>query len=147
ANNLIIVGTLGESSLIGQLVKDGKIKASELEGKWEKFLIVPVKNPMEGVDNALVIVGSDKRGTIFGMFELSGQMGVSPWYWWADVPVKVRKNIYVKSGKHTIGEPDVKYRGIFINDEAPALSGWVDENFGGFNSQFYDKVFELILRN
>ena len=147
AENLIIVGTLGKSKLIDQLVKEGKIDVAELEGKWEQFSIIPVKKPMEGVDNALVIVGSDKRGTIFGMFELSGKMGVSPWYWWADVPVKVRKDIYVKPGAYTIGEPGVKYRGIFINDEAPALSGWAKEKFGGFNSQFYEKVFELILRN
>jgi hypothetical protein len=147
SENLIIVGTLGKSSLIDQLVENGKIDVAELEGKWEQFSIIPVKKPMAGVDNALVIVGSDKRGTIFGMFELSGHMGVSPWYWWADVPVKVRKNIYVKPGTYTLGEPGVKYRGIFINDEAPALTGWVGEKFGGFNAQFYEKVFELILRN
>src|SRR5690606_30742553 len=97
-------------------------------------------------DNALVIAGSDKRGTIFGMFDLSGKMGVSPWYWWADAPIKSRKNIYVKGGTHTAGEPKVKYRGIFINDEDPALSNWTREKFGDFNHQFYGKVFELILR-
>lgn len=147
SKNLIIVGTLGKSKLIDQLAKEGKIDVSKLKGKWEQFSIIPVKKPMAGVENALVIAGSDKRGTIFGMFELSGNMGVSPWYWWADVPVKARKNIYVKAGNHTIGEPKVKYRGIFINDEAPALSGWANEKFGGFNHQFYEKVFELILRN
>ncbi len=147
SKTLIIVGTVGKSKLIDQLVKDKKVDLKRLNGKWEQFLIIPVKNPMKGVDQALVIAGSDKRGTIFGMFELSEKMGVSPWYWWADVPVKVRKNIYVKSGTYTIGEPKVKYRGIFINDEAPALRNWAEEKFGGFNSKFYDKVFELILRN
>ena len=146
SNNLIIVGTAGQSTIIDRLAEEGKIDGDELKGKWEQFLITTVKNPIEGVDNALVIAGSDKRGTIFGMFDLSEQMGVSPWYWWADVPVKVRKNIYVKPGTYTLGEPKVKYRGIFINDEAPALSGWVTEKYGDFNKQFYEKVFELILR-
>lgn len=146
SKNLIIIGTVGQSTIIDRLAKDGKIDIEVLEGKWEQFLITPVKNPMEGVDSALVIAGSDKRGTIFGMFDLSEQMGVSPWYWWADVPVKVRKNIYVKPERYTLGEPKVKYRGIFINDEAPALSGWVTEKYGDFNKQFYEKVFELILR-
>ncbi len=77
---------------------------------------------------------------------MSSQIGVSPWYWWADVPVVPRNNIYVKAGAYTDGEPAVKYRGIFLNDEAPALSGWTDEVFGGFNSKFYAHVFELILR-
>ena len=146
AKNLIIVGTVGKSSLIDRLVEEEKIDVSELKGKWEQFLIIPVENPMEGVENALIIAGSDKRGTIFGMFDLSEKMGVSPWYWWADVPIKVRKNIYAKPETYTLGEPKVKYRGIFINDEAPALSGWVTEKYGDFNKQFYEKVFELILR-
>ena len=146
SDKLIIVGTAGRSKLIDQLAAQGKIDISSLNGNWEQFLIIPVQKPMEGVKEGLVIAGSDKRGTIFGMFELSRQMGVSPWYWWADAPVKVRKNIFVKPGIHTEGEPKVKYRGIFINDEDPALSGWVREKFGGFNHQFYEKVFELILR-
>lgn len=146
-DQVIIIGTLGKSKLIDRLVKTGKIKVQGLKGKWEQFFILSVKQPMRGVKEALVIVGSDKRGTIFGMFELSQQMGVSPWYWWADVPVKVRKNVFVKPGVHTRGEPKVKYRGIFINDEAPALRNWAVEKFGGFNHHFYEKVFELILRH
>lgn len=147
ADNLIIVGTLGESPIIDELVQSGKIKVDQLQGKWEKFLIIPVKKPFDNVKNGLVIVGSDKRGSIYGMFELSGQMGVSPWYWWADVPVKRRENVYVKNAVHTMGEPKVKYRGIFINDEAPALRNWAKEKFGDFNSAFYQKVYEMILRN
>lgn len=147
SGNVVIVGTLGRSTLIDKLVKEKKVDASMLKSKREQFMIIPVKQPMKGVANALVIVGSDKRGTIFGMFELSAQMGVSPWYWWADVPAKVRQNIFVKPGKHTLGEPKVRYRGIFINDEAPALRNWAQEKFGGFNHKFYEKVFELILRN
>lgn len=146
AKNVIIVGTLGKSKLIDALIKKNKINVSALKGKWEQFFMIPVKKPMNGVDNALVILGSDKRGTIFGMFELSEKMGVSPWYWWADAPIKMRKNIYVKAGNHTIGSPKVKYRGIFLNDEDPALAGWAREKFGGLNHQFYEKVFELILR-
>ena len=146
SERLIIIGTAGISKLIDQLAAQGKIDISALQGKWEQFVILPVRRPMEGVKDGLVIAGSDLRGTIFGMLELSRQMGVSPWYWWADAPVKTRENIYVKPGLHTEGEPKVKYRGIFINDENPALLDWVNEKFGGFNHQFYEKVFELILR-
>jgi len=146
SKNVVIVGTAGKSKLIDQLIKDRKIDVSVLKDKWEQFLIIPVRKPMKDIDNALVIVGSDKRGTIFGMFEVSERMGVSPWYWWADAPIKSRKNIFVKGGQHTIGSPKVKYRGIFINDEDPALAGWAREKFGGLNHQFYGKVFELILR-
>jgi hypothetical protein len=146
ASNLIIAGTVGKSELINRLVQERKLNVSGLHGKFEQFIIIPVRNPMKGVANALIIAGSDKRGTIFGIFTLSRMMGVSPWYWWADAPIKSRRNIYVKSGAYTEGEPKVKYRGIFINDEEPALGGWVREKFGGFNHQFYEKVFELILR-
>ncbi len=147
SENVVVVGTIGKSKWIDRLVQNRKIDVSVLKGKREQFLIIPVRHPGDDVKNALVVVGSDKRGTFFGLFELSGQMGVSPWYWWADVPIKVRKNIFVKAGTHTLGEPKVKYRGIFINDEAPALTGWAREKFGGFNHQFYERVFELILRN
>ena len=146
-SNLIIVGSVDRSPFIQQLKDDKKFKVDDLEGKWEKFVLEKVSNPITNVRNALVISGSDKRGTIFGMFELSKQIGVSPWYYWADAPIIENPEIYVKSGRHTKGEPDVKYRGIFINDEAPALTGWVGETFGEFGSEFYAKVFELILRS
>ncbi|MCH7402013.1 glycosyl hydrolase 115 family protein [Belliella kenyensis] len=142
----VIIGQLGESKLIDHLVKEGKIKAASLSGKWETFQVLTVEHPFEGVDQALVIVGSDKRGTIFGIYELSEQIGVSPWYWWADVPVKKHSKLFVDHGVHTKGTPAVKYRGIFINDEAPALAGWATKQFGGFNHKFYENVFELILR-
>ncbi|MDL2305934.1 glycosyl hydrolase 115 family protein [Bacteroides sp. OttesenSCG-928-D19] len=145
SKRLLIIGTVGKSTYIDQLVKDGKL-SEELTGKREKYIIQTVSNPLPGVDEALVIAGSDKRGTIFGIYELSDQIGVSPWYYWADVPVTRHENIYIKKGAYTAGEPAVKYRGIFLNDEAPALSGWAYETFGGFNSKFYEKVFELILR-
>ncbi|MFH6966542.1 glycosyl hydrolase 115 family protein [Flavobacterium sp. FlaQc-28] len=143
---VIIIGTLGKSKIIDQLAKQGKIETKELQGKWEKFTTQIVENPFKGIKKALVIAGSDKRGTIYGIYDLSNQIGVSPWYYWADVPVKKQSELHVLPGIHSQGEPKVKYRGIFINDEAPALSGWAFEKFGGFNSKFYDKVFELILR-
>ena len=146
ASQLVIAGTLGHSKLIDQLVSEKKIDLSVLKGKWEQFIIQVVENPFPGIEKALVIAGSDKRGTIFGIFEVSKQMGVSPWYWWADVPVEPQSNIYVKAQRFTLGEPAVKYRGIFLNDEEPALGRWAVEKFGGFNSQFYEKLFELMLR-
>ncbi|MDQ6470860.1 glycosyl hydrolase 115 family protein [Flavobacterium sp. LHD-80] len=143
---VVIIGTLGKSEIINQLVKDGKIDASQLQGKWEKFTTQIVENPFKGIKKALVIAGSDKRGTIYGIYDLSSQIGISPWYFWADVPVKKQSELHVLPGIHSQGEPKVKYRGIFINDEAPALTGWAYEKYGGFNSKFYDTVFELILR-
>lgn len=145
-NKLIIIGTYGKSAYIDVLIEQGKIDRAALAGKWEKYFIQTIANPFPGIDEALVIAGSDKRGTIYGIYELSRQIGVSPWYYWADVPVQKHTDLYIVRGTYTEGEPAVKYRGIFLNDEAPALSGWSRETFGGFNSQFYEKVFELILR-
>uniref|UniRef100_S0DDJ6 Glycoside hydrolase family 115 protein n=1 Tax=termite gut metagenome TaxID=433724 RepID=S0DDJ6_9ZZZZ len=142
----VIVGTAGRSALVDRLIREKKIAAGDIVGRNEKYVITTVEDPTPEIDRALVIAGSDMRGTIYGVYELSSQTGVSPWYWWADVPVVPQENLYVKSGVHTDGEPAVKYRGIFLNDEAPALSGWVYATFGGFNHKFYEKVFELILR-
>jgi hypothetical protein len=144
--NIVLVGTLEKNKAIDDLVKSGKLSIKEIQGKWETFLIQTIEKPFKDVEKALVVVGSDKRGTIFGIYDLSAQIGVSPWYWWADVPVKQQNNLFVKAGKYSAGEPHVKYRGIFINDEAPALSGWAWEKFGGFKSKMYENVFELILR-
>ncbi|GAB4029145.1 glycosyl hydrolase 115 family protein [Spirosoma gilvum] len=146
ANEIVLVGTLGKSPLIDRLVQTKKLDVTAITGKWETFLTQIVDNPTPGVDRALVIAGSDKRGTIYGLYDLSAQIGVSPWNWWADVPVSPQSSLYVLPGRHSQGTPAVKYRGIFINDEAPALSGWAKEKFGGFNHKFYEKVFELILR-
>lgn len=142
----VIVGTLGRNDVIDSLVSAGKLSVSDVKGKWESFVITTVANPMPGVEQALVIVGSDKRGTIYGIYELSEQLGVSPWYWWADVPPKKRNQAYVLKGRYASGEPAVRYRGIFLNNERPTLSGWAQEKFGGLNSKFYTKVFELLLR-
>jgi hypothetical protein len=142
----ILIGTLGRSSLIAELSAAGRIDVSGLAGVWEGWLIQTVGEPLPGIDQALVIVGSDRRGTIFGIYELSEQIGVSPWYWWADVPVTRRQVVAVEAGTRVSDRPAIRYRGIFLNDEAPALSGWVQANFGGFNHRFYEHVFELILR-
>jgi hypothetical protein len=146
AKEIVLAGTLGKSPLIDQLVAEGKLEVKDIAGRWESSLLQVVENPLPGVDRALVIAGSDKRGTIYGIYDLSAQIGVTPWYWWADVPVKQQENLYVMPGRHSQDEPAVKYRGIFINDEAPAYSGWTYEKFGGFNSKMYVHVFELILR-
>ena len=145
-DNVVIIGTIGKSSLIDNLIKAGRIDVSDIAGKWESYIIQTVDDPMSGIGKALVIAGSDKRGTIYGIYTISEQIGVSPWYWWADVPVKKADRLYVKSGRYLYGSPAVKYRGVFLNDEAPALTRWTSEKFGGYNSKFYTKVFELLLR-
>jgi len=144
--NIIIIGSIEQSSFVKQLIQTKKIKSDSLKGKWEAYQIQVIKNPFKGIDNALIIAGSDKRGTAFGVFELSKQIGVSPWYWWANVPVKKKKQIYILKNILVQDRPIVKYRGIFINDEAPAFSGWAKEKFGGVNHLVYEKIFELLLR-
>lgn len=146
AANRIIIGTLGKSKQIDQLVREGKIDVSAIRGQWESFLIEVVPKAFPGAGSALVICGSDKRGTIFGIYDLSENIGVSPWYFWTDVPPKHRNPLFVKAGRFLQGPPAVKYRGIFINDEAPDLTGWAHERFGGYNHAFYTNVFELLLR-
>lgn len=147
AKRLIIVGTL-ESPFISQLVKQQKIDASLLKGKWETYVMTVVSNPLKGVDEALVIAGSDRRGTVYGIYELSEQLGVSPWYDWADVPIEPQQNLSIARGTYTAGEPAVKYRGLFLNDEAPCLTGWVKHTYGTNygDHRFYARVFELLLR-
>ena len=137
----ILVGTIGHSAAIDQLVKQKRINGNLLRGKREKFIITVV-------DNQLVIAGSDRRGTIYGIYELSQQMGVSPWYDWADVPVEHHDSIFVNRGTYTDGEPAVRYRGIFLNDEAPCLTSWVKNTYGTEygDHRFYQRVFELVLR-
>ena len=137
----ILVGTIGHSAAIDQLIKQKRINGNLLKGKREKFIITVV-------DNQLVIAGSDRRGTIYGIYELSQQMGVSPWYDWADVPVEHHDSIFVNKGIYTDGEPAVRYRGIFLNDEAPCLTSWVKNTYGTEYGahRFYQRVFELVLR-
>lgn len=166
-NNLVLVGSLEKSSLIKQLVKRKALDPKQLQGKREKYIITQVdaSTIVKGAPGkALVIAGADKRGTEYGIYEFSRQLGVSPWAWWADMPVTQRDSIFVVPGFYTDGEPVVEYRGLFLNDEAPCLSGWVNEKFPdsqcqnlpvdargntyarGFNHLFYEHVFELLLR-
>jgi hypothetical protein len=146
AREVVIVGTLGRSELVDGLVTSGKLDVTGVTGKWETFVVQVVEAPMANVDRALVIAGSDKRGTIYGIYDVSQRIGVSPWYFWADVPSPRQTNLYVAAGRYASGEPKVKYRGIFINDENPALLGWVNQTYSGFNVRFYEKVFELMSR-
>ena len=145
-DQVVLIGTIGKSPLIDALVRRHKLDVSGIEGKWESAVTTIVDRPMPGVRRALVIAGADKRGTIYGIYDLSEQMGVSPWYWWADVRVPHADALYVEPGRYVQPVPAVKYRGIFFNDEAPALSGWTKEKFGGMNHEFYTRVFELLLR-
>ncbi|KAK8251111.1 hypothetical protein HDK77DRAFT_406413 [Phyllosticta capitalensis] len=148
----IIAGTVGKSSLIDALVRDGKIDVGRVAGQWEAFTSSVLESPVKGVDRALVIAGSDKRGTIYGLYDISEQIGVSPWYWFADVPARRQSNIFALNTTKKQSSPSVKYRGLFINDEAPALTGWMNANYpkseygSAFGADFYAHVFELLLR-
>jgi hypothetical protein len=136
---VIVIGTVDKSALIKKIIQQKQLNVDQIKNKWEAFQYTTS-------GNTLIIAGSDKRGAAFGALELSRQMGVSPWYWWADVPAKKKQNIYFRKGTQVFGSPSVKYRGIFINDEAPAFSGWTKEKFGGVNHLVYEKIFELLLR-
>jgi len=144
--NAIIIGTIGKNAVIDRLIRQRKIDVTAVAGQWEAFSHSNCSRPLPGAEMGLIIAGSDKRGTIYGIYDLSEQMGVSPWYWWADVPVARRDALFVKAGKYIQGPPAVRYRGIFLNDEAPSLSGWAHEKFGNLNHQMYERVFELLLR-
>lgn len=158
---ILIAGTVGKSPIIEKLINTGKINVDDISGKWECYLIQTVTDPFPGVKKALVIAGSDKRGTIYGIYEISKQIGVSPWYWWADVPVKKSNELYILPGRRVFGEPSVRYRGIFLNDEYPDLTRWVAYRYGevvpsvhppvppgvaNYGSEFYSRIFEVILR-
>ncbi len=152
SKNTIIIGTLGESEVIDTLVAAGKLDVSGIQNQWEAFTMQIIENPSEGIDSALVIAGSDKRGTIFGIYDLSEEMGISPWYWWADVPVEQKDAIVFDDTDIEKTEmPDVKYRGIFLNDEEN-FTVWSEKYMNDTNSPgtpntiTYEKVFELMLR-
>ncbi|MBL8276503.1 MAG: glycosyl hydrolase 115 family protein [Pelomonas sp.] len=145
---VVVIAQLGRSPVLQDLLRRGKLSPAALqglEGRWEAYRQLVVQAPWPGVPRALLIVGADRRGAVFGTYDLSARIGVSPWHWWADVPVRRQAELYLAPGAHA-DEPGVKYRGIFINDEAPALSTWAQARFGGANSAFYAHVFELILR-
>lgn len=149
-SNSIIVGTLGHNELIDKLVAKNKLDVKSLENRWESYLIEVVRNPLPGVSKALVVVGSDRRGTAYGLFTISEAIGVSPWYWWADAPVVKRQELNLRVDKVVSKEPTVKYRGIFINDEDWGLLRWAKRTFekerGNIGPKTYAKVCELLLR-
>ncbi|KAI9739214.1 MAG: hypothetical protein M1834_007427 [Cirrosporium novae-zelandiae] len=148
----IILGTIGNSTLIDSLIQSGKLDVTETKGKWESFQSQIISSPFDGVSEALIIAGSDKRGTIYGIYDISEQIGVSPWYFWADVPSDEHDEIYALNVTKLSGPPSVKYRGLFLNDEQPALTNWINANYPegeygpGYNAEFYSLVFELLLR-
>ncbi|MFG1604952.1 glycosyl hydrolase 115 family protein [Actinoplanes sp. NPDC049265] len=151
----VIIGTLGRSPLIDRIVARGRLDVRDLRGKWETTIEQVVTDPLPGVGRALVIAGSDQRGTIYGAYDLSRAIGVSPWSFWDDVPAARHDAIYVRPGRHTQGTPAVRYRGFFINDENPATGTWAPRYFGpgkepghpgGLNAAYYAKVFETMLR-
>ena len=138
AANSIVVGTIGRSKPIDRLIKQKKLDVKPIKGRWEGYVI-------DVVDGSLVVAGNDKRGTIFGIYEISRRIGVSPWYWMADAPVVHQDELYYTDG-YLCDWPAVKYRGIFINDEWPSFGTWCEKHFGGVNSKAYEKIFELLLR-
>ena len=137
----IVIGSIGHSKAIDKLIKEKRLNGALLRGKREKFIL-------QRIGKQLIIAGSDRRGTIYGIYELSQQMGVSPWYDWADVPIERHDKIYISAGIYTDGEPAVRYRGLFLNDEAPCLTSWVKHTYGTDygDHRFYARVFELLLR-
>lgn len=144
----IIAGSIGNNSVIDSLIMENKIDVSEVQGKRETYRISVVSNPTEHVKKAIVVAGSDKRGTIYGMYHISEKMGVSPWVYWGDAIPEKAETVYLDENEldTTSKEPSVKYRGIFLNDEAPSLTSWTRKKFGGYNEKFYKNVYELILR-
>ena len=153
SKTVIIAGTIGNSSVIDSLIEQGKLNTTAINGKWEAFVSQVVKDPIEGCDEAVVIAGSMPRGTIYGIYDISEQIGVSPWHFWADVPAQKHPDIWAKRGLKVQGPPSVKYRGFFLNDEQPGLTNWVSDNFpdltngsAGYGHVFYSLVCEVLLR-
>ncbi|KAK5630900.1 hypothetical protein RRF57_006615 [Xylaria bambusicola] len=148
-DNVIIAATVG-SDVLGAMVEDGKLDVSAIDGTWESYQISVVDDPIPGVKRALVIAGSDKRGVMYGIYTLSEQCGQSPFHWWADVPATKHEEIYALSADTTFGPPSVQYRGLFINDEAPGLTGWWSKvhgvNHQPIDTEFYRHVFDMLLR-
>lgn len=148
--SVVIIGTLGKATAVDDLVKSGRLDVSQIRGRRESFVIATVKNPLPNISSALVIIGSDRRGTAFGVYEMSQAIGVSPWYWWADVAPRHKSSLIISQGTRLGGEPSVKYRGIFINDEDWGLQPWAAKTFepeaGNIGPKTYAKVFELLLR-
>jgi hypothetical protein len=147
AADLIIVGTIGKSAVLEQMAQQQKLDLSAIYNKREVYTFQVVNQPIPMVERALVIAGSDKRGTIYGLFHISELIGVSPLVNWCDVIPKKQNEILIMDQDNVVSrEPSVKFRGFFINDEWPAFGNWCMKNFGGFNAKAYEQVFELLLR-
>ena len=149
APTAVFIGTVGRSRLIDGLVAAGKLDVAPIQGQWEAYTAAVVADPAAGVGQALVVAGSDRRGTAFGVFALSEAIGVSPWYWWGDVPVAPKPALHVGGGTFTAPSPGVKYRGIFLNDEDWGLYPWAAQTFdpaGDVGPATYARVCELLLR-
>jgi hypothetical protein len=148
--NIVVLGTLGHNAFIDQLASAGKLDVRPIAGKWESSLVATVEAPAPGVARALVIVGSDRRGTAYGAFAVSEACGVSPWVWWADVTPRKRPALYVGTTPFVQGPPAVKYRGIFLNDEDWGLQPWAAKTFEpetkDIGPKTYARIFELLLR-
>ena len=147
--NIVVMGTASGNALIRRMAEQGKLDLQALDGGWEQYIIKVVEQPAPGIDNALVVVGSDRRGVAYGAFSLSEAMGVSPWAWWADVPVGHQERLFVEADV-TSKRPSVQYRGFFINDEDWGLKPWASTNYerklGDIGPRTYARVCELILR-
>lgn len=138
---LVIVATLGHSSLVEELCEAGVVRRADLEGKREVYL-----RQLLG-EETLLICGSDKRGTIYGMFSLSEYIGISPLHFWGDAYIQQKEHLEIKSDINCLSkEPSIRYRGFFINDEWPCFGNWAFHHYGGFTAEMYDNVFELLLR-
>ncbi len=146
----VLLGTLGQSALIDQLAAANVLDGAALRGKWETFTIQVVDRPLGRVGKALVVAGSDRRGTAYGVFELARRLGVSPWSWWADVKPHHQDNLYLTAGTYQSAPPTVKYRGIFLNDEDWGLQPWaaqkMDKDIKDIGPNTYARLFELLLR-
>ncbi|MBR3399876.1 MAG: glycosyl hydrolase 115 family protein, partial [Prevotella sp.] len=144
---MLIAGTIGHSALIDRLVAKGIVDVSGIKGKWESYVITMVNDRKAGGGAMLVVAGSDRRGTAFGLTTLCEGIGVSPWYWWADVTPAKKSALYVEPGTYVQQEPSVQYRGIFINDERfGGWARWAERRHGKVGPETYQKVFELLLR-
>lgn len=147
---VVVIGTLGHNDYIDGLVREKKLDSSAISGGWEQFIIKIVDKPSKNVERALIVAGCDRRGTAYGTFAISEAMGVSPLYWWADVPVERKEALYVETLQYVSEVPSVKYRGIFINDEGWGITPWAaktfDKELGDIGPKTYAKVCELILR-
>ncbi|WP_276483004.1 glycosyl hydrolase 115 family protein [Paraflavitalea pollutisoli] len=146
---VVVIGRVG-APLISQVMGVHGQWLTSLSGGWERYGVRVVNRPMPEIDQALVIAGSDVRGMAYGVFALSEQIGVSPWYWWANAPVRRKATLSIHQAPYLSPTPSVKYRGIFINDEDWGLQPWAAKTFeretGDIGPKTYAKVFELLLR-